>query len=251
VTNCVGLGFNPHFEVGTSGHTSRTEGASLDARLIYPSGRKLANVKSVKVELPKQLPSRLTTLQRACPDTVFAANPENCPAASRVGQARASTPILPNQLDGWAYFVSHGGAAYPDLTVVLQDRQDGVRVDLVGETFISKAGITSTSFGTVPDVPISSFELYLPEGPNSALAASVNLCESPNLVMPTIFNAQNGAVLRQNTPIAVTGCPHVAKAKHAHRGRAAKHKHKHKHKKREHRKAMTAHRARAATGRGN
>ena len=165
VTNCVGLGFNPRFEVSTSGHTSRSEGASLDARLIYPLGKKLANVKNVRVELPKQLPSRLTTLQQACPDHVFNESPETCPAASRIGQARASTPILPNELEGWAYFVSHGGAAFPNLVVVLQDRPDGVRVDLIGETFISKAGITSTTFGTVPDVPISEFELYLPEGP--------------------------------------------------------------------------------------
>ena len=91
--------------------------------------------------------------------------------------------------------------------VVLQDRPDGVRVDLVGETFISKAGITSTTFGTVPDVPISEFELYLPEGPNSALAANGNLCTAKDLVMPTLFNGQNGGRLKQSTPVRVTGCP--------------------------------------------
>ena len=89
MTNCVGLGFNPRFEATTSGHTSRADGASLDAKLIYPLGKKLANVKNVRVELPKQLPSRLTTLQQACPDHVFDENPEACPAASRIGQARA------------------------------------------------------------------------------------------------------------------------------------------------------------------
>ena len=39
------------------------------------------------------------------------------------------------------YFVSHGGEAFPSLIVVLQG--DGVRVDSSGQTFISKAGITS------------------------------------------------------------------------------------------------------------
>ena len=221
VTNCVGLGFNPRFEVTTSGHTSRADGASLDAKLIYPLGKKLANVKNVRVELPKQLPSRLTTLQQACPDHVFAESPEKCPAPSRIGQARASTPILPNELEGWAYFVSHGGAAFPNLVVVLQDLRDGVRVDLNGETFISKAGITSTTFGTVPDVPISEFELYLPEGPNSALAANGNLCRTV-LKMPTEFHGQNGGVLKQDTPIGVTGCPKGKKAKKARNARRAK-----------------------------
>ncbi len=224
----MGLGFTPRFEVSTSAKTSRADGASLDAKLIYPLGRKLANVKNVKVELPKQLPSRLTTLQQACPDHVFDENPEACPAASRIGQARADTPILPNPLEGWAYFVSHGGAAFPNLVVVLQDRPDGVRVDLIGETFISKAGITSTTFGTVPDVPISEFELYLPEGPNSALAANGNLCTATNLVMPTIFNGQNGGRLKENTPLSVTGCPKAAKAKRASKRQATAKKDKHK-----------------------
>jgi hypothetical protein len=52
---------------------------------------------------------------------------------------------------------------------------DGVTIDLVGATFISKSGITSTTFKTVPDQPFSTFELTLPEGKYSALAANGNL----------------------------------------------------------------------------
>ena len=114
------------------------------------------------------------------------------------------------------YFVSHGGEAFPNLIIVLQG--DGVRVDLVGDTFISKAGITSSTFKTVPDVPFSSFELYLPEGQYSALAANGNLCKS-KLAMPDEFIAQNGAAIHQNTKIAVTGCP---KAKAASKRKAKK-----------------------------
>lgn len=89
------------------------------------------------------------------------------------------------------YFVSHGGKAFPSLIVVLQG--DGVRVDLVGTTFINKAGITSSTFKTVPDVPVKSFELYLPQGQHSALAANGNLCRAKaKLGMPTEFVAQNG-----------------------------------------------------------
>ena len=80
-------------------------------------------------------------------------------------------------------------------------------VDLVGSTFINeKTSITTSTFKTVPDVPVGTFELYLPQGPHSALAAHGNLCTA-KLAMPTEFVAQDGATITQSTPIAVTGCP--------------------------------------------
>jgi hypothetical protein len=211
VTNCAALKFAPKFKVSTSGHTSRADGASLTAKLSFPSAPlgTYANIAKVAVDLPKQLPSRLATLQKGCVAATFEANPAKCPAASVVGFAMAVTPILPVPLTGPAYFVSHGGEAFPSLIVVLQGY--GVTVDLVGATFINKHGITSSTFNAVPDVPVGSFELTLPEGPFSALAANGDLCKS-RLAMPTAFLAQNGAEIHESTPIAVTGCPKATKA---------------------------------------
>jgi hypothetical protein len=210
VTNCATLAFKPKFTVSTSGKTSRASGASLHVKLTYPTGPFDANIAKVKVDLPKQLPSRLTTLQKACTARVFEANPANCPAASLIGSARAVTPVLPVPLSGPVYFVSHGGEAFPTLIVVLQGY--GTTVDLEGSTFISKAGITSSTFKTVPDVPVGTFELTLPEGRYSALAANGNLCKS-KLAMPTAFLAQNGIVIHESTKITTTGCPKAKKAK--------------------------------------
>jgi len=214
VTNCATLAFKPQFKVSTAGKTSRTKGASLDVKLSYPKAAwgSQANIKSVKVNLPKQLPSRLTTLQKACPDNVFEANPASCPAASRIGTATATTPIIPVALSGPAYFVSHGGLKFPELVIVLSGY--GVTVQLHGETFISTKGITSSTFRAIPDVPIGSFELKLPQGPFSALGANANLCKvKGGLKMPTAFTAQNGLVIKQSTPVGVTGCPKPKKAK--------------------------------------
>ncbi len=216
-SNCQALGFKPIFRVSTSGKTSRTQGASLKVKLSYPTGVQ-ANIAKVKVDLPRQLPSRLTTLQKACTAAQFNANPAGCPPESRVGQAKAVTPLIPVPLEGPAYFVSHGGEAFPSLIMVLQGY--GVTIDLVGTTFISKAGITSSTFKTVPDQPVGSFELTLPQGKFSALAANGNLCKS-KLMMPTQFDAQNGAVVHQSTKISVTGCPKSKKAKGK---KAAKHR---------------------------
>jgi hypothetical protein len=204
-TNCAVLKFAPKFAVSTSGKTSKANGASLTVKLTYPSAPfgSQANIARVKVDLPKQLPSRLTTLQKACTAAQFEANPAGCPSASIVGHAKAITPLIPVPLEGPAYFVSHGGEAFPSLIMVLQGY--GVTLDLVGTTFISKAGITSSTFKTVPDAPVGSFELTLPQGRFSALTANGNLCTS-KLAMPTEFLAQNGAAIHESTPVSVTGC---------------------------------------------
>jgi hypothetical protein len=231
VTNCAVLGFAPKFIASTTAKTSRINGASLHVRLAYPTAPfgSQANISRVAVDLPKQLPSRLKTLQKACSAAQFEANPAGCPPASVVGHAKATTPLLPVPLEGPAYFVSHGGEAFPSLIMALQGY--GVTVDLVGTTFINKHDVTSSTFKTVPDAPVESFELTLPEGPYSALTTEekTSLCKS-KLVMPTTFLAQNGAELHQNTKIAVTGCP---KKKHTKLNRTTKptRKTKKKHKK--------------------
>ncbi len=244
---CRALEFTPKFSVSTSGKTSKADGASLTAKVSYPSVPQGtdADIAKVKVELPVRLPSRLTTLQKACTAAQFEANPAGCPAASFIGHAVVHTQLLPVPLEGPAIFVSHGGEAFPSLEIVLQG--DGVTVDLVGATFISKAGITSTTFKTVPDDPFSTFELTLPEGPYSALAANGNLCAPTTtktvekkltvkvkgrkktvtrkvketvlttLQMPNEFVGQNGATVKQTTTIAVTGCVKAAPAKKAER----------------------------------
>jgi uncharacterized repeat protein (TIGR01451 family) len=244
VGSCRSLKFTPDFKVATSGKTSKANGASLDVKVVYPSpppgenrdnqASSQANIRGVKVELPKQLPSRLTTLQKACTAAQFNANPAGCPAASVIGHARVITPLLPVPLEGPAYFVSNGGEAFPNLIMVLQGY--GVTVELVGDTFI-KRGITSSTFKSTPDVPFNSFELTLPQGPHSALTANGSLCNMTRIVtvrrrvallrhghtvhvvrsvkrrvreqltMPTTIVGQNGAQLKQNTKISISGCP--------------------------------------------
>jgi hypothetical protein len=225
VGSCASLKFAPKFSVSTVGASSKANGASLTAKLSFPTNQGTqANITKVKVELPKQLPSRLTTLQKACTSAQFDANPAGCPPASFIGHATVHTPLLPVPLTGPAIFVSHGGEAFPSLVMVLQGY--GVTVDLVGMTFINKAGVTSTTFKTVPDVPFNDFELTLPQGKFSALAANLpakakgSFC-GQRMVMPSEFIAQNGARLTQNTPVTPTGCAKKASLSRAQKLAAA------------------------------
>jgi hypothetical protein len=206
VGGCGYLPFKPSFKVSTQAKTSKANGASLDVQVTQKPGE--ANIHKVDVQLPSALPSRLTTLQKACSEAQFAANPAGCPAGSDVGTAIAVTPILSVPLSGPAYLVSHGGAAFPDLVIVLQG--EGVTIDLTGNTDIKK-GITFSRFETVPDAPISSFQLSLPEGPHSILGAYLpanangSMC-GQTLGMPTTIVGQSGSTLTQTTKIVVSGC---------------------------------------------
>lgn len=255
VGSCRQLEFTPKFSVTTSGKTSRVDGANLVAKVTNPAAAQgsQADIARVKVELPAQLPSRLSTLRKACTAAQFEANSAGCPAASFVGHAVVHTPELPVPLEGPAIFVSHGGEAWPSLVIVLQG--DNVTINLVGTTFISKADVTSTTFKAVPDAPFSRFELTLPEGPGSALTSDGSLCKPTHtvtvkkrttirvhghrrhvtrkvneakpttLVMPNEFVGQNGAVIHQNTTITVTGCAKAKLAKTTKTTKKTKKKH--------------------------
>jgi hypothetical protein len=204
VSGCSSLAFKPAFSVMTSAKASKAKGASFEVKIRQ--GAHQANIREVLLTLPKQLPARLTTLQKACPAAMFEASepPGACPSTARVGTATVRTPVLPSLLSGPAYLVSHGGAAFPDLDLVL--RGDGVEVVLVGHTHISASGVVSSKFEALPDVPISSATVDLPMGPRSLLSANGALCRTA-LIAPTTIVAQSGARIRRRTKITPRRCP--------------------------------------------
>lgn len=234
VGGCRGLSFKPTLKASTTGQTSYASGGSLDLKLTLPKGGvgTTANLARIKVALPQQLPSRLTTLQGACRGSVFDVNPAACPPTSIVGIARARTPVLSSELAGPVYLVSRGPAVFPSPVVVLQG--EGVTLDLSGSTTVHGSG-SSVTFNAIPDIPVRSMEIYLPQGPHSLLATNTKLCASgrvmtvthtltqrvgghtvtrkvrarervATLPMPTSLVAQNGLVVHRAAKIAVVGC---------------------------------------------
>ena len=218
VANCATLKFKPKLTASTRANGEPVgHGASLHVVIRTGSstgaGTATANIARLKLDLPKQLPTRLTTLQKACRKAVFTANPAKCPASSVVGTAKVATPVLPVTMAGPAYFVSNGRESLPDIDIVLEG--DGVRLNLRGSTFVSKKDVTSVTFGSVPDIPLRSFELMLPEGTHSALGTETHLCKQ-KLAMPAALTGENGAVVHTSVGVGVSGCP---KARGVARGR--------------------------------
>ena len=200
---CNKLAFKPSFGAIVGAKTSHTNGANLEVNISQPVGQ--ANIRVVSTTLPKQLPVRLSTLAKACPAATWETGPApgGCKSEANVGTVKATTPVLPGTLTGTAWLVSHGNEAYPNLDLILKG--DGVTVILVGQTKVANSQIT-TSFNTLPDVPVSNISLYLPSGPNSVLAANGKVCRT-KLTMYTTLVGQNTATIFEEPVIAVRNCP--------------------------------------------
>jgi hypothetical protein len=243
---CANLPFKPGFTVSTSAKATRADGTSVTFKISYPASAlgKEAWLSAAKFEFPKQLPARLSTIQKACPAGTFDANPASCGVGSRIGTAVVRTQLLGVPLEGPVYFVSNGNQKFPEAVIVLQG--DGVTVDLHSETFINeKTGVTSATLPAIPGVPFEEATVTLPSGQYSEFTANTNLCGTSKTVtvkkrvtvkskghektvtrkvkesvtsalalsMPTMFTGQNGAQITQSTPITVTECAKVVKSK--------------------------------------
>jgi streptogramin lyase len=224
--HCAALPFMPILKAEThAGHT-RKRGSYLKVSIKAPPGQ--ANLAKVHVTLPKKLPADLETLKKACTDAQFNTNPAGCPKQASVGSVVVQTPVLAKPLMGPAIYVSHGGAQFPDLALVLQG--EGITIIQEGATNISK-GFTSSSFNAIPDLPVTSVEVTLPESSTPALGGNGgNLCTHTvtrrvkkkihgktvhvkrrvkrplRLIMPTTITGQNGAIIQQKTTVLVRGC---------------------------------------------
>jgi hypothetical protein len=217
-TGCENLPFAPKLTAVAGGHGSKADGTSLEVTVesggVNSGGVAQAGIAKVDLQLPLALSSRLPTLQKACVEAVFDANPASCDEGSVIGDATIHTPVLTSPLSGPAYLVSHG-AEFPDVEFVLQG--EGITLVLDGKTDI-KHGITYSRFESTPDAPFTVFETVLPAGPHGVLSPNVpeseqfSLCKT-SLAMPTEITGQNGAVIDQTTKIAVSGCGGVLPTK--------------------------------------
>jgi hypothetical protein len=208
-TGCGALPFAPKLTATAAAQGSKLGGTRFVVN-VTSAGLGQANIHKVDLTIPAVLPSRLETIQKACPDQTFNTNPAGCAEGSVIGEGIVNTPILAHPLRGPVYLVSHAAEAFPDVEFVLQG--EGVTIILDGKTDI-KNKVTYSKFETAPDAPFTSFESIFPAGPHSALTTHVperefyNICHQPRITMPTEITGQNDAQIKQTTIIQVQGCP--------------------------------------------
>jgi hypothetical protein len=206
VGGCKALRYSPKLavKVGGKGRVGAGKATSLVATLTQPAAQ--AANRGVELQLPGTINARMEVLRKGCPLADYEAG--RCGAGARIGSATANTPLLPNQLKGAAYLVRNPARRLPD--VVVQLRGD-VAFDLVGKVRVSRDFRLVTNFDTIPDVPLSRFQLKLPAA-NSPISTVVGLCTKAGRLARArqTLRAQNGKVIRRAPRLTIAGC---AKAK--------------------------------------
>lgn len=225
---CKGLAFKPKLHLRLFGQTHRAQHPKLKATLTTKQGQ--ANVALASVALPHSIFLDQSSLGTVCTRPQFAA--EQCPKKSVYGHAEAWSPLLAQPLKGQVVLRSSNNTL-PDMVAHLKGQ---VNIDLDGKIDNYKGGIRTT-FGSVPDLPVSKFVLVLPGGKGGLLQNSTNLCAKPvkGIIRLTGHNSRRANHhVKIQTPCKAKGAKRHkkskgAKGKHGKRHATGGHKQKAKH----------------------
>ena len=202
---CRKLKFRPRLKLRLFGATRRNQNPRLRAALKTRPGD--ANIARASVALPHAIFLDQSSLNTVCTRVQFAAG--QCPKKSIYGHARAFSPLLGKPLRGPVYLRSSSNLL-PDMVAHLKGQVD---IDLVGRIDSFKGGIRTT-FGRVPDVPVTKFVLTLPGGKHGLLVASESLCKPIRAIVQ--LKGQNGRKANKRTKVR-TPCNGNGKKRRRHR----------------------------------
>jgi hypothetical protein len=206
VGGCGDLGFAPKLEVTLKGATGRSGHPALRALLTTRPGQ--ANIGRAQVNLPHGEFLDQGNLGDTCTRPVL--QESRCPTSSVYGYARAWTPLLEKPLEGNVYLVGGYGYKLPALVAELDGQ---IRVLLVGKIDTGPNHGIRATFESVPDAPISRFELRMKGGKKYGLLEnSEALCQAPKATRRAIarFTGQDGKV-EHFKPVVANQC---GKTKH-------------------------------------
>jgi hypothetical protein len=206
--NCASLPFQPRLALRLTGKKQMRTGKHPGVRAqVRQSGIGEAGIEKAVVKLPKSLALDPDNAQALC-EFEAGTKPDlekHCPKGSIVGRARAKTPLLNRDLVGNVYFVKNvrkdakTGNTIRTLPMLIVALRGEIAINLKGESSTTKGGRLVNTFASVPDAPISQFNLNIRGGGNGILAvtrtrkAKINICAKPKShVAATEFDGQNG-----------------------------------------------------------
>lgn len=222
---CKSLGYAPRlaFKIGAPKFLKAESTTPLAVTLTMPRGAQ-ANNRSIEVTLPANVNSRLAALRGAC--SVEDARARRCGSQAIVGSAVAVTPLLRDPLRGPVYITRTVGNRLPDLWVALRGQGSAslVDVDLIGKVrIVGRRLQLRTTFGQIPDVPVSMFRLNFVAGRQAPIGLVKGICSARvarGMVAGLSMRAQSGKLVTRNQRMRVAGCARSAGAKRAARAGA-------------------------------
>jgi hypothetical protein len=198
VAGCRALPLRPRLALRLTGRRQTTDGKHPGVRAVLRQGRGQANLRRVAVKLPLSL---ALDPERAQSDDLCefeAGQRVDCPASSIIGRARAFTPLLNRPLEGPVHFVKNvrldrrTGRQIRTLPTLLIPLRGEVAIDLRARTTARRGKLVSV-FPTIPDAPVSRFELTLRGGRRGILVVTGDrdIC-SGRQIADVEIDGQNG-----------------------------------------------------------
>ncbi len=225
LAECTGLAFKPHLKLRLRGGHFRNGHPAFTSVLAASDGQ--ANLGKVQVTLPPTMQLDQSHIQAPCTRPQFAAN--QCPAASIIGTAVATSPLVDYQLSGPVYLRT-GDNPLPDIVLALKGpASQPIEIDTVGKIDTVNARLRTT-IATIPDAPVTRAVISLVGGHKGLLVNNTNLCTHKDIAGVQL-TGQNNKTADSNPKVAVK-CPHK---KHKKKKHHKKHK---RHHRRAHRRAV-------------
>ena len=191
-TNCARLGFKPKLSLKLTGRRQMVTNKHPGVRARVTQTSTEAGIERAEVRLPKSLALDPDNAQALCEFT-DGTKPDlekHCPKGSIVGRATAISPLLNRPLAGNVYFVKNvridprTGNPIRTLPMIIAALRGEIAINLRGESDVKgkNQNLVST-FASVPDAPVSRFNLNIKGGDNGILAVTrtrrnpkLNLC---------------------------------------------------------------------------
>jgi hypothetical protein len=214
--DCARLPLRPRLRMRLTGRKQTTDGKHPGLRAVLTQRPGQANLRRVRVKLPLALALDPENAQSDDLCEFAAGLRVDCPPSAIVGRARAFTPVLNRPLEGPVYFVKNvrvhprTGRLIRTLPTLLIPLRGEVAIDLRATTDVIDEKLVST-FPTIPDAPVSRFQLNLEGGKDGILVATRNVCRRPRGHIADIeFDGQNG---RRSDPAVRMRMPCAKKRK--------------------------------------
>ncbi len=192
VNACDQLKFAPEIDAAVNGQTSAAGRPTVQVRIQNAAGS--SALRQTFVTLPNGLGFDLKQVARSCSQADFKATA--CPDVAKIGKVTGALSITDEPLSGDLYLLKPlPGKPLPGLGLAFRGRFAG---NVAGTNAVdTKSGQLITQFETLPDLPLTSFQIDVTGGTTGVLVATAKLCDQASIAFAAKFVAHSGPTVNK------------------------------------------------------